>query len=212
MNKQYETELESILSQGLGLNNSYNPDSLFDMTIELSVYLSSNAENLTLSQYKQIRHIVDNYYKPLISNAVKTNNLDYFLVDRVGRLFTGYIRDQHYRLLSMDKSERNKPLKSQDVRIKPLNFVQEGYNQMARLEWEKNDKLVYEFERKSYGYENCDKARSYKFLPKTEEELESSINLKALNWFNVSSLSRIKNKIFNPFKIKFESVLTKTYV
>lgn len=54
---------------------------------------------LDLDQYLTLRDIVDKKYKKNVSRAVKEGRVSKSEVNRVGKLFTDYIRDQHAKLV-----------------------------------------------------------------------------------------------------------------
>jgi hypothetical protein len=195
--------LEKILNQ---ITSSENiPKNLN----ELYIYLNNHSENLTLSEYKRIRNLVDgkeNSYKSVISQAVKSNSLDKSQVDKVGRLLTTFLRNQHYILLSLPEDQRE--IKRDNRYNSPYPGLESNSN---RKRWEQDDRRIYELERKTYGFGERDKEKNYKFLKESEEELINSIDSQSLDKYNISSLQKISNFSNNSLKKKLNSLVSKIW-
>jgi hypothetical protein len=202
MNSTYQPQIQNILESIGNPNCDYN-----SLLNSLSNYLNNGAENLTLSQYKFVRSLVDgdneNSYKNKISQLVSQNKIDKTQVDSVGRLLTTYLRDQHYALLSLPQEDREYP-RAESFYPSPKS------SPVSRSEWEKNDRTIYELERKVHGFEQKDQNLGYQFLDKTEEHLIDSINPQALDKYNVRSINKmIKKTSSRKLNSKFSSLKSK---
>ncbi len=205
MKNNNSSELEKILNQ----LNSSDPDTnqILDKLLD---YLNNESENLTLSEYKRIRNLVDgshnNSYKCLISKSVKSNTIDKSKADKVGRILTTYLRNQHYALLKLSEDKR------EDINKEKHSFPYPGKNSTSdRKQWEKDDRMIYELERKAYGFEERDEINGYQFLNKSSEELVDSINPKSLDKYNLASLKRIANSAKSGLRNKISNLTSKIW-
>jgi hypothetical protein len=202
MNSTYQPQIQNILESIGNPNCDYN-----SLLNSLSNYLNNRAENLTLSEYKAVRHLVDggneDSYKNKISDLISQNKIDKTQVDLVGRLLTTYLRDQHYILLSMPEQDR-------EIKRRETFYPSPQPQPIPRNEWKCQDKVIYELERKVYGFEQKDKISGYSFSPKTQEQLVDSINPQALDKYNVKSINRMQEKTNSQIlKRKFQSLKSK---
>lgn len=180
MGYQSETNIEAILN--LHKKIEWTPQNMVDV---LETYLNNGAEELTLDQYKRVRQLVDENYRSFVAMGLETGELTKEQVDKVGRIFTDYIRDQHARLLN----EQNEKKIVKAVEEKPGFFSraksyvkQAASNILYQKNWRKIDNKMYELERLLLkSNEN----------PKLEKQLIDSIPQKGLSKYKIKTLERM---------------------
>jgi hypothetical protein len=111
-----ETNLEAILE-------NYQTQNTWQTLNTLNIYLERGAEDLTLSQYRRVRHLIDEIYNPnmnAFSRGVETEQQRDFTVIRnhVNKLFNDYVTDQHYRLMD-EKGIRHKERVDSTLSLNP---------------------------------------------------------------------------------------------
>ena len=157
-----------------------------DMIYALESAISNEvAGNLTLEQYKEMRSLVESNYKYYVRLGLKRGVLKQEDVDKVGRLFTDYIREQHYSLLDSEK-ERKVVVADE----KPASFAQKVGGYFRRIKnnfeyknnWKEKDKEIYVLERLLYGG---------KENPSLEKELINNLPTNGLSRQKIKTLERM---------------------
>jgi len=169
----YETNIEAILNiySGEGRRQSSN------LLQVLEVYLNNGAEDLTLEQYKDVRTLVDSKYKSTINHGLKSAEITNDSIDRVGHLFTDYLRDQHARLLDIHKGRQEIPNTEKKIGLKQ-KF--RGYWNRLKT-WKNQDDNIYNLERALWTGENL----------QNEHKLVDSISSKGLSKYKLRTLERM---------------------
>lgn len=141
-----ESKISLILENINWLNN---PNAMID-------YLESTlklGEALNLDQYKYVRELVDSHYHLFVSRGLKKGLLDKQKSEKVGHLFTDFLRYHHYNLLSEYPPGLaiRFPKPKQEVQgffSNAINFVRGIKNSIEyTLDWHSKDDKMYELER-----------------------------------------------------------------
>lgn len=187
-----ETDIEAILNPDE--SREFTP---YDTLNKLEIYLNNGAEELTLDQYKKVRQLVDQNYRSLVAKGLESGYLSQNQVNRVGKIFTDYIRDQHARLLDEQNEQKNrqKIIKAEEQEPKKSWFskgkdyiknIVKTNNREYQNDWRKKDsESFYKLERLLYkDNEN----------PAKEKELIESLPTQDVSRYKIQTLERLLPK------------------
>jgi len=132
-----ETNIEAILI------NSQKTEMWQSLT-SLDNYMQNAPENLTLDQYKRVRYMVDDIYRPNLSQFKESLSIgeqeDMGLLSKsINQNFADYLTDQHYRLMDEHNIRHNDPVeliipKTQRGVLYTLERLMWGKNKNEELE------------------------------------------------------------------------------